>query len=89
MPVEIDVLKPVFYRNRGAYLVGRIRYLTRVSPLIIPLRATDSGVVCDAVLLTENLTSRIFGFTRSYFHVNTKEPGAIVAFIKTLIPLKP
>tara|TARA_B100000161_G_scaffold265335_1_gene241071 strand:+ start:291 stop:2837 length:2547 start_codon:yes stop_codon:yes gene_type:complete len=89
MPVEIDVLKPVFYRNRGAYLVGRIRYLTRVSPLIIPLRSTDSGVVCDAVLLTENLTSRIFGFTRSYFHVNTKEPGAIVAFIKTLIPLKP
>ncbi len=89
MPVEIDVLKPVFYRNRGAYLVGRIRYLTRVSPLIIPLRSTEEGIVCDAVLLTENLTSRIFGFTRSYFHVNTKEPGAIVAFIKTLIPLKP
>tara|TARA_A100000164_G_scaffold372944_1_gene403105 strand:+ start:64 stop:2595 length:2532 start_codon:yes stop_codon:yes gene_type:complete len=89
MPVEIDVLKPVFYRNRGAYLVGRIRYLTRVSPLIIPLRSTENGIVCDAVLLTENLTSRIFGFTRSYFHVNTKEPGAIVAFIKTLIPLKP
>ena len=89
MPVEIDVLKPVFYRNRGAYLVGRIRYLTRVSPLIIPLRSTTTGIVCDAVLLTENLTSRIFGFTRSYFHVNTKEPGAIVAFIKTLIPLKP
>jgi isocitrate dehydrogenase kinase/phosphatase len=89
MPVEIDVLKPVFYRNRGAYLVGRIRYLTRVSPLIIPLRSTEHGIVCDAVLLTENLTSRIFGFTRSYFHVNTKEPGAIVAFIKTLIPLKP
>ena len=89
MPVEIDVLKPVFYRNRGAYLVGRIRYLTRVSPLIIPLRSTQNGIVCDAVLLTENLTSRIFGFTRSYFHVNTKEPGAIVAFIKTLIPLKP
>ena len=71
MPVEIDVLKPVFYRNRGAYLVGRIRYLTRVSPLIIPLRATDSGVVCDAVLLTENLTSRRLP---GHINVNTKEP---------------
>ncbi len=89
MPVEIDILRPVFYRNRGAYLVGRIRHLTRVSPLIIPLRSTEEGVVCDAVLLTENLTSRIFGFTRSYFHVDTKEPGAIVAFVKSLIPLKP
>ena len=89
MPVEIDILRPVFYRNRGAYLVGRIRHLTRVSPLIIPLRSVEEGILCDAVLLTENLTSRIFGFTRSYFHVDTQEPGAIVAFIKTLIPLKP
>ena len=89
MPVEIDILRPIFYRNRGAYLVGRIRHLTRVSPLIIPLRSVVQGVVCDAVLLTENLTSRIFGFTRSYFHVDTQEPGAIVAFVKSLIPLKP
>ena len=89
MPVEIDILRPIFYRNRGAYLVGRIRHLTRVSPLIIPLRSVEQGVICDAVLLTENLTSRIFGFTRSYFHVDTQEPGAIVAFVKSLIPLKP
>ena len=89
MPVEIDMLAPVFYRNRGAYLVGRIRHLNRVSPLVVPVRSTDNGVVCDAVLLTENLTSRIFGFTRSYFHVETDEPAAVIAFVKSLIPLKP
>ncbi len=89
MPVEVDVLTPVFYRNRGAYLVGRIRHLNRVSPLVIALRAGENGVVCDAVLLDENLTSRIFGFTRSYFHVDTEEPAAIVAFLKSLVPLKP
>ncbi len=89
MPVEIDMLKPVFYRNRGAYLVGRIRHLTRVSPLIIPLRSLEDGVITDAVLLAENSTSRIFGFTRSYFHVDAQEPGAVVAFVKSLIPLKP
>ena len=89
MPVEVDMLKPVFYRNRGAYLVGRIRHLTRVSPFIIPLRSLESGIVADAALLTENATSRIFGFTRSYFHVDTDEPGAVVAFVKSLIPLKP
>tara|TARA_B100000131_G_scaffold215397_1_gene207060 strand:- start:363 stop:1514 length:1152 start_codon:yes stop_codon:yes gene_type:complete len=89
MPVEVDMLEPVFYRNRGAYLVGRIRHLTRVSPFIIPLRSLESGIAADAALLTENATSRIFGFTRSYFHVDAEEPGAIVAFVKSLIPLKP
>ncbi len=89
MPVEIDMLAPVFYRNRGAYLVGRIRHLNRVSPLVLALRRVDEGVVCDAVMLDENLTSRIFGFTRSYFHVDTEEPGALVAFVKSVIPLKP
>lgn len=89
MPVEVDMLVPVFYRNRGAYLVGRIRHLNRVSPLVIALRTSESGVECDAVLLDENLTSRIFGFTRSYFHVDTEEPAALVAFVKSLIPLKP
>ncbi len=89
MPVEVDMLKPVFYRNRGAYLVGRIRHLTRVSPFIIPLRSLEGGIAADAALLTENATSRIFGFTRSYFHVDAEEPGAIVAFVKSLIPLKP
>jgi isocitrate dehydrogenase kinase/phosphatase len=89
MPVEVDMLAPVFYRNRGAYLVGRIRHLNRVSPLVIALRSVEDGVACDAVLLDENLTSRIFGFTRSYFHVDTEEPGAIVAFVKSLVPLKP
>jgi isocitrate dehydrogenase kinase/phosphatase len=89
MPVEVDMLRPVFYRNKGAYLVGRIRHLNRVSPLVLPLRSTEHGIVVDAVLLTENLTSRIFGFTRSYFHVDTEEPAAVIAFVKSLIPQKP
>lgn len=89
MPVEVDMVEPVFYRNRGAYLVGRIRHLNRVSPLVIALRSLPEGIACDAVLLTENHTSRIFGFTRSYFHVDTQEPAAVIAFVKSLIPIKP
>ncbi|MEM7285861.1 MAG: bifunctional isocitrate dehydrogenase kinase/phosphatase [Actinomycetota bacterium] len=89
MPVEVDMLAPVFYRNRGAYLVGRIRHLNRVSPLVVALVSRPEGIEADAVLLDELLTSRIFGFTRSYFHVDTEEPGAIVAFIKSILPLKP
>ena len=48
----IDILRPIFYRNKGAYLVGRLRWLNRVSPIVIPLlNHEDRGVHVDAVLL--------------------------------------
>ncbi|MEQ8840272.1 MAG: bifunctional isocitrate dehydrogenase kinase/phosphatase [Acidimicrobiales bacterium] len=86
---EIDVLRPIFYRNKGAYLVGRLRWLNRVSPVIIPLLNTEQGVQVDAVLLTETDASRLFGYTRSYFHVLCRRPAAIVGFLKSLLPVKP
>lgn len=85
----IDVLRPIFYRNKGAYLVGRLRWLNRVSPIIIPLLYTERGVHVDAVLLTETDASRLFGYTRSYFHVLCRRPAAIVGFLKSVLPVKP
>ena len=85
----IDVLRPIFYRNKGAYLVGRLRWLNRVSPVVIPLVNTERGVHVDAVLLTETDASRLFGYTRSYFHVLCRRPAAIVGFLKSVLPVKP
>ncbi len=89
----IDLLRPIFYRNKGAYLVGRLRWLNRVSPIIIPLlndpEASGPGVHVDAVLLTETDASRLFGYTRSYFHVLCRRPAAVVGFLKSLLPVKP
>ncbi len=85
----IDILRPIFYRNKGAYLVGRLRWLNRVSPVIIPLLNTARGVHVDAVLLTETDASRLFGYTRSYFHVLCRRPAAIVGFLKSVLPVKP
>lgn len=85
----IDVLRPIFYRNKGAYLVGRLRWLNRVSPIVIPLLNSEDGVRVDAVLLTETDASRLFGYTRSYFHVLCRRPAAIVGFLKSLLPVKP
>jgi len=87
---SIDILRPVFYRNKGAYLVGRLRRLNRVNPMILPVTVTRSGNVrIDAVLLTESVASRLFGYTRSYFHVLCRRPAAVVAFLKSLLPVKP
>ena len=41
---EVDVLHPVFYRNRRAYVVGRIRVADRVLPLVLALVNGGAGV---------------------------------------------
>lgn len=85
----IDVLRPVFYRNKGAYLVGRLRWLNRLAPIVIALVHAEAGIRVDAVLLTETDASRLFGYTRSYFHVLCRRPAAVVGFLKSLLPVKP
>jgi isocitrate dehydrogenase kinase/phosphatase len=69
--------------------VGRIRHLNRVSPLVLAIVRTESGARVDAVMVDENDVSRVFGFTRAYFHVNTSDPTAVIGFVKSIIPLKP
>ncbi len=85
----VEMVKPVFYRNKAAYLVGRIRKRNRVIPLILPLLNEQEGLVVDAVLLTESEASVVFSFTRSYFHVDAQIPGDLVGFLKSIMPLKP
>ena len=85
----IDVLDAVFYRHKGAYLVGRLRWLNRVSPCILPVVHDDSGVHVDAVLLSEPAASRLFSYARSYMHVLSQRPASVVAFVKSMLPVKP
>jgi len=84
----VDVLRPVFYRGKGAYLVGRLRQGSTDVPLILALLHEEGGVRLDAVLLTENQASVLFSFTRAYFNVECERPGALVAFVKSILPQK-
>ena len=85
----IDMLDAVFYRQKGAYLVGRLRWLNRVSPCILPVVHDDTGVHVDAALLTEPAASRLFSYARSYMHVLSERPAEVVAFLKSMLPVKP
>ena len=84
----IDMLTTVFYRNKGAYLVGRLRHLNRVTPIVFPIIHGDGGIQIDTVLLTESQASRLFSFTRSYFFVETPKPAELVGFCKSMLPMK-
>ncbi|MFI5181642.1 MAG: bifunctional isocitrate dehydrogenase kinase/phosphatase [Thermoanaerobaculia bacterium] len=84
-----EVLRPVFFRNKGAYIVGRIHRGERSLPLVLALLNRDGRVVVDAVLPDEDEASIVFSFTRSYFHVDVENASALVAFLKTIMPKKP
>ncbi len=87
-PVAVEMLRPVFFRNKGAYLVGRIAQGELVSPLVLPLIHAERGIVVDAVLMTENEASVVFGFSWSYFRVEAPRPRAMVEFLHSIMPLK-
>jgi isocitrate dehydrogenase kinase/phosphatase len=87
-PVVVEMLRPVFFRNKGAYLVGRVRGGGLVLPLVLPLIHAERGIVVDAVLMTESEASVVFGFSWTYFRVETPCPRAMVEFLRTIMPLK-
>lgn len=84
--VCIDVLTPVFYRDTRAYLIGKATGWTHSSPLVIALECTDRGVVVDAVIQSEEAVSALFGFARSYFHVDVDPVGAAIVFLRKVVP---
>jgi isocitrate dehydrogenase kinase/phosphatase len=85
---RIDMVGSIFFRNKEAYLVGRIVTASDTLPLAIALHHPPGGIVVDAVLLGEDSLSILFSFTRSYFFVCAERPCHLVHFLKSIIPHK-
>lgn len=87
--IVVELLKPIFYRNKGAYLVGRICGGEQFIPFVIPLINNErNAMYVDTAIFDTSDVSIIFSFTRSYFMVDAPIPGQIVAFLKQLMPNK-
>ena len=85
---RIEILKSVFYRNKGAYIVGRLLAGDKVHPFILPLLHDDSGIYIDALLLNYNDVSSIFSYNRSYFLVDVDIVTEMVDFLQSILPTK-
>jgi len=85
----IELLRTVFYRERRAYLVGRILDGDDGIALVVALMSTPQGVRADAVLTNLNQVSLLFGYARSYFHADLPTIGNTVLFLEALMPHKP
>ncbi len=85
---RLEMLKSVFYRNKGAYLVGRIFMEDKYIPFVLPLLHGENGIYVDAVLLSYNDVSSIFSYNRSYFLVDTDIASEMVDFLLSILPTK-
>lgn len=85
----IEIIRSPFYRNKVAYVVGRIRAGERLVPLVLPLYNGPRGILVDTALLDVPDVSIVFSFAFSYFHVEVNRPGVLVDFISSILPQKP
>ncbi|MEX6502546.1 bifunctional isocitrate dehydrogenase kinase/phosphatase [Pseudomonas zhanjiangensis] len=85
----IELFSSVLYRNKGAYLVGRIFTRDEQWPLVIPLLHREGqGIQIDALITDEAEVSIIFSFTRSYFMVEVAIPAEFIGFLRRILPGK-
>jgi isocitrate dehydrogenase kinase/phosphatase len=87
--IALEMLETVFYRERRAYLVGRIFGERRFAPLVVALVNEDDGIRADAVISDAEQVAQVFGFTRAYFQADLTTVGDAVVFLRTLLPRKP
>ncbi len=86
---QIDVLSSLFFRNKAAYLIGRVINDYRTTPFIVPILNNErGGLFVDALILDPADLDAIFGFSRAYFMVETQVPSATVRFLMNILPAK-
>ncbi|WP_280191330.1 bifunctional isocitrate dehydrogenase kinase/phosphatase [Delftia sp. PS-11] len=87
---QIQVLSSLFFRNKGAYIVGKIINGFAELPWAVPILHGGSGrLVLHAALFGEDDLHGLFSFARAYFMVDTDVPSAYVQFLRSLMPRKP
>ncbi|WP_313084802.1 bifunctional isocitrate dehydrogenase kinase/phosphatase [Pulveribacter sp.] len=87
---QVQVLASLFFRNKGAYLVGKVINGYVELPFALPiLHGEQGGLIIDAALFGESDLQMLFSFARAYFMVDMEVPSAYVQFLRSLMPRKP
>lgn len=87
--LRFDILKSPFYRNKAAYLIGRVLSPLGTQPFIIAvLHHPKGGLFIDTLLTERQQLTVIFGFARAYFMVQCHAPSSLVRFLQELMPQK-
>jgi isocitrate dehydrogenase kinase/phosphatase len=86
---QIEVVDAIFYRGRGAYIVGRARIGHDWEPIAFCLlHPDDRGITLDALLIGEGDLAVLFSYTRAYFRVESPNPFALVRWLRDVMQQK-
>jgi isocitrate dehydrogenase kinase/phosphatase len=88
-PESIELIEPVFYRGMHAFAVGRLIGDGAITPLVIAFTNSSTGVQVDAVMLSRADVGSLFGYARSYFHVDLPVVSAAITLLRSFMPRKP
>jgi isocitrate dehydrogenase kinase/phosphatase len=86
--LKLEVLKSVFFRNKAAYIVGRIVQGEKYLPFVMPLLNEEGGIYVDALLCEDADVSSIFSYNRAYFLVDVDIVSEMVDFLRSIMPSK-
>ncbi|UCH75096.1 MAG: bifunctional isocitrate dehydrogenase kinase/phosphatase [Rhodospirillales bacterium] len=86
----IHIVNSGFYRNRGAYVVGRIVMADGGYKLIVlSLENHTGGIFVDAVLTSEADAHNLFSSSLANFHVTIPHYHELAAFLHSIMPRRP
>ena len=86
---RLQVANELFYRNKAAWLVGKLILADGTVPFLLPIHRSEEGeLFVDACLTTHDEASIVFGFARSYFMVYAPLPAATVEWLREILPGK-
>jgi isocitrate dehydrogenase kinase/phosphatase len=87
---QIQVLSSAFYRNKAAYVIGKVINGSAEYPFAVPvLHDADGKLFLDALLMDAGLIAMLFSLSRAYFMVDMEVPSAYVQFLRSIMPNKP
>jgi len=88
--LQVQVLNSLFFRNKGAYIIGRLINDGQDHPFAIPILQNERGeLYLDALLTGEDQLLVLFSFARAYFFVDMEVPAGYISFLRWLMPRKP
>jgi len=88
-PESIELIEPLFYRGMHASVVGRVIGDGSITPLVLTFANSPRGVRIDAVMLSRAEVGSLFGYSRSYFHVDLPVVSAAITLLRSFMPRKP
>jgi isocitrate dehydrogenase kinase/phosphatase len=87
-PESIELIEPVFYRGMHAFAVGRLIGDGSITPLVLAFTNSTDGVQVDAIMLSRADVGSLFGYARSYFHVDLPVVSAAITLLRSFMPRK-